>query len=91
MHKAELITIDGRVISVHRVAQEAMNYHSLEDLQESFDAAVRIVAEAFPRRKHGISLFQQWPICQLYIHDAVHLVGKYSEYTRPPAVPRLKA
>jgi hypothetical protein len=38
-----LIRIDNRIISVHRVIQEAMNYHSIEDLQASFDAAVSIV------------------------------------------------
>lgn len=42
---ANLIQWDHRIISVHRVVQEAMNYHSIEDLQASFDAAVRIVNE----------------------------------------------
>jgi hypothetical protein len=89
--KAELIKREGRVIYIHRVVQEAMNYHSAEDLQKSFDAAVRIVAEAFPKRQHGIALFEQWAICSQYIHDAVHLITKFSEYTRPPVVtPRLR-
>jgi len=90
--KAELIKRDGfgRVINVHRVVQEAMNYQNQEDLQESFDAAVGLVAEAFPRRQHGISLFEQWPICSLYIHDGVHLVNKFAEYTRPPITSRLR-
>ena len=39
-----LIKKDNRIISVHRVVQEAMNYHSLEDLQASFDAAVALVS-----------------------------------------------
>lgn len=38
-----LIRRDNRIISVHRVVQEAMNYHSIEDLQASFDSATRIV------------------------------------------------
>ena len=89
--KAGLIKREGRVIYIHRVVQEAMNYHSAEDLQESFDAAVQIVAEAFPKRRHGISLFEQWAICSLYIHDAVHLINKFSHYTRPLVSPsRLK-
>lgn len=41
--KYGLIRRDNRIISVHRVVQEAMNYHSIEDLQASFDAAVSIV------------------------------------------------
>jgi hypothetical protein len=90
LSKAELITREGRVINVHRVVQEAMNYQNQEDLQESFDAAVAIVAEAFPKRRHGISLFEQWPICSLYIHDGVHVVKKFAEYTRVPTIPRLR-
>jgi hypothetical protein len=81
--KADLIKRDGRVISVHHVVQEAVNYQNQEDLQKSFDTAVRLVAEAFPKRRHGISLFEQWPICSLYIHDGVHLVNKFAEYTHP--------
>jgi hypothetical protein len=90
LSKAELITREVRIINVHRVVQEAMNYQNQEDLQESFDAAVAVVAEAFPKRRHGISLFEQWPICSLYIHDGVHVVKKFREYTRKPMVPRLK-
>jgi hypothetical protein len=90
LSKAELIKRDGRIINVHRVVQEAMNYQNQEDLQDSFDAAVGLVAEAFPKRRHGISLFEQWPICSLYIHDGVHLVHKFGEYTRPPITSRLK-
>ena len=87
---AELIQRDGRVITVHRVVQEAMNYHSFQDLQESFDAAVRLVAEAFPRRQYGNPLFEEWPICALYIHDAFHLVQKFAEYSDPRFVSRLQ-
>lgn len=35
---------DDKTISVHRVVQEAMDYHSIEDLQESFGAAVQIAS-----------------------------------------------
>jgi hypothetical protein len=67
-----------------------MNYQNQEDLQESYNAAVGLVAEAFPRRQYGISLFEQWPICSLYIHDGVHLANKFAEYTRPPVTARLR-
>jgi hypothetical protein len=43
LQQKKLIRKENRVISVHRVVQEAMNYHSIEDLQASFDAAVAIV------------------------------------------------
>jgi hypothetical protein len=45
--KAELIKRDGRALNVHRVVQEAMNYYSLEDLQESFDTVLQTVDEDF--------------------------------------------
>jgi len=48
--KAELIRKDNQTISVHRVVQEAVNYHSIEDLQVSFDAAVSIVCCSNIRR-----------------------------------------
>lgn len=67
-----------------------MNYQNLEDLQDSFDAAVRIVAEAFPKRQHGIALFEQWAICSMYIHDGVYLANRFAEYTRPHVVSHLK-
>jgi hypothetical protein len=38
-----LIKRDNKVIFVHRVVQEAMNYYSIKDLQASFDAAVSII------------------------------------------------
>jgi hypothetical protein len=46
----KLIKQEGRELWAHRVVQEAMNYHSSEDLQEYFDAAVALVYEAFPSR-----------------------------------------
>lgn len=52
-----LIRKDQRNISVHRVVQEAMNYHSMEDLQASFDAAVRIVRYSFPCFPLSLEIF----------------------------------
>ena len=49
LQKANLIRWDHRIISVHRVVQEAMNYHSQLDLQESFNSAVHIVNEGTAR------------------------------------------
>lgn len=89
LKKAELIKRDNRVITVHRVVQEAMNFQDAQDLQASFSAVVEILNEAFPKRQHGKALYDQWGIASLYIHDAVHLAGKFSEHTRPPLEPRL--
>jgi len=42
---ANLIQWDHRVINVHRAVQEAMNYHSLEDLQASYESCIQLAYE----------------------------------------------
>lgn len=87
--KAGLIRRDNRIISVHREVQEAMNYHSTQELQECFEAAVKIVHEAFPKRKRGSSQFEQWSICSQYIHSGVHLIWKFKEHNFDTTSPQL--
>jgi hypothetical protein len=50
LKKANLIRWDHRSIAVHRVVQEAMNYHTLQDLQNSFNSAVHLVFEGMEWR-----------------------------------------
>ena len=88
--KANLIKRNGKTLRIRHEVQEAINHPNLEDLQDSYDAAVRLVAEAFPKRRHGIPLLEQWTTCSMYIHDGVHLAIKFAEYTRPSAVAHLK-
>jgi hypothetical protein len=76
----ELIRKDRNVLSIHRVVQEAVNYHDVEDLQESFDVASRLVYEQFPRQITSESLYKQWNVCQEYIPHGVYLSKKYSDY-----------
>jgi len=72
--KLTLIKQEGREFSAHRVVQEAMNYHSIEDLQEYFNAASALVHEAFPNLKNDAPpLAQQWRACQAYISHGAHL------------------
>jgi hypothetical protein len=78
----ELIKQDGRILSIHRVVQEATNYHDIDDLQESFDIASRLVYEAFPKRHESQSLYKEWNVCQVYIPHGVYLSKKYSDYAR---------
>lgn len=40
-----LIRWDHRIVAVHRVVQEAMNWSGKDELQESFDSVVRLVYE----------------------------------------------
>jgi hypothetical protein len=76
----ELIRRDRNVLSIHRVVQEAVNYHDVEDLQESFDVASRLVYEQFPKQLTSESLYKQWNVCQEYIPHGVYLSKKYSDY-----------
>jgi Cdc6-like AAA superfamily ATPase len=80
--KAKLIDVDNRTFTVHRVIQEAMNYQNFADLQESFDAAVRVVYEAFPKQQNTSvgPLHEVWSQCQEYVQHVVHLFARFSEY-----------
>src|SRR5271155_5141703 len=76
----ELIRKDRHALSIHRVVQEAVNYHDVDDLQESFDIASRLVHEQFPKQLMGKSLGEEWNVCQEYIPHGVYLTKKYSDY-----------
>jgi hypothetical protein len=76
----ELIRKDRHVLSIHRVVQEAVNYHDVDDLQESFDIASRLVYEQFPKQVISESLYKEWNVCQEYIPHGVYLSKKYSDY-----------
>jgi hypothetical protein len=80
LQKANLITRNGRDLVVHRVIQEAMNFHGIHDLQESFDAASQLVYEAFPKQDSSRPLFDVWPRCQMYVQHAVNLAKLYTAF-----------
>ena len=57
LENANLIYRNGRDLVIHRVIQEAMNFHGIKDLQESFDAASQLVYDAFQNKiKVGLCL-----------------------------------
>ncbi|KAH7416710.1 hypothetical protein BKA64DRAFT_701492 [Cadophora sp. MPI-SDFR-AT-0126] len=78
----KLIKQDNQLMSIHRVVQEAVNFHSIEDLQQSFDAACRLVYEQFPKRKLDEDLYSAWYICQDYISHVIHLSKRFSEFSK---------
>lgn len=78
----QLIRQEGREIWVHRVVQEAMNYHTFDEFQESFDSASRLVYEAFPKQKHD-DFIQDRSACQSYISHGAHLSLLYSPLVFP--------
>jgi hypothetical protein len=76
----ELVKKDRHTLSIHRVVQEAVNYHDVNDLQESFNIASRLVFEQFPKQEMSESFYKVWNVCQDYIPHAVYLSKKYSDY-----------
>lgn len=78
--KFRLINNEGRAIWAHRVVQEAVNYQEQQDLQDSFNAAARLVYEAFPKSLHGDYFSQQAPAAQAYISHATHLSRQFATY-----------
>lgn len=77
-----LIKRDNRVYSVHRVVQEAVNYHDEDDLQNSFNIASALVYEAFPEVVMNQLPIAQWPTCQVYIPHGVFLSRKFADHVR---------
>jgi len=80
LQKANLIYRNGRDLVIHRVTQEEMGFHSIKDLEESFDAASQLVHEAFPKQDQGRPLFNVWPQCQMYVQHAVNLAKLYTAF-----------
>jgi hypothetical protein len=70
-----------RFFTIHRVVQEATNYHDIDELQDSFEIASRLVFEQFPNRRKENNLFSRWGTCQDYIPHGVHLSKKFQDYT----------
>ena len=87
----KLIKEEGRELLAHRVVQEAMNYHSIEELQESFDSASALIYEAFPKQKHGDYLkLEQWGACRLYAPHATQLSLRFATHRQTGAINTLK-
>jgi hypothetical protein len=78
--KRKLIKQDAKIYSIHRAVQEAVNYHDVDDLQNSFNIASRLAYEAFPKRELNEPLFKKWSKCQEYIPHGVQLSRRFSDY-----------
>lgn len=55
-----------------------MNFHSAEELQEYFEAAIALVYEAFPKQRNGGTLADKWGACAAYISHAAHLSYQFA-------------
>ncbi|KAH8755898.1 hypothetical protein BGZ57DRAFT_1009101 [Hyaloscypha finlandica] len=81
----KLVKQEGRFYSVHRVVQEAVNYHDADDLQNSFVQAATLIYEQFPKQTIA-TLYKEWKVCQDYIPHGVYISKKFSEHVRSGAL-----
>ena len=94
LSNAELLKREGRILSVHRVVQEAFFHIVTDTRQAAFDAAVRLVCEAFPRQINGRPLHPVWEQCETHIQDALFVAYKYTDFKEagaPVAAPKALA
>ncbi|KAH7416714.1 hypothetical protein BKA64DRAFT_655866 [Cadophora sp. MPI-SDFR-AT-0126] len=80
--RRKLITREGRFFKIHRVVQEATNFHSFEDLQKAFNTASRLVFQKFPNRDMNSTLYKQWNMCREYISHGIQLHIGFNKYSR---------
>jgi hypothetical protein len=83
--KADLVKREGRILSVHRVVQEAFFHIITDTRQAAFDAAVRLVYEAFPKQVNGRTLHPVWEQCETFIQDAQFVAYKYADFKKAGA------
>ncbi len=84
LFKFGLIKRESRTLMAHRVVQEAMNYHTANDLQDYFNSATALVYEAFPKQISGDYLTsKQWGACDAYIYHGSHLALNFSTLHYP--------
>lgn len=79
----ELSLIDRRrdKLSIHRLVQTAFLFQvdlSQDERQRIFDSASSLVDHAFPTRKQGHHMYNEWTACQTYIHHATSLATLYA-------------
>ncbi|KAG4441816.1 hypothetical protein IFR05_002680 [Cadophora sp. M221] len=80
LKRLKLIKYDKRTLGVHRVVQEAMNYHSSQEMQMYFDSAAAVVYEAFPKQLNSDILSKHWLTYENYIAHGVSLSLQFEEY-----------
>ena len=80
--EASLIKQEGRIISVHRVVQEAFFYVNKLERQDAFYAAVYLIYDAFPKQVNGRPLHGSWERCERYVQDGIFIADRYFEFEK---------
>ncbi|PVH79053.1 hypothetical protein DL98DRAFT_633450 [Cadophora sp. DSE1049] len=70
-------------LSIHRSVQEAVNYRSVQGLQDTFHVASFLLHERFPPRLLNQTLYHQWNLCSQYIHHVVYMSKAFSALCKP--------
>jgi Cdc6-like AAA superfamily ATPase len=87
LNKAAFISKAGREMRIHREVQEAVNYQGSKDLTDSFNAAVNLMYDAFPKQELGRPLTDQWDSCRRWVQECIHLANKYWLYKDKSRIP----
>ena len=80
LENARLIKFEKRILRVHRVVQEAMNYYSSQEMQLYFNSAAAVVFEAFPKQLSRDIMSKHWKTCECYIAHGISLSSKFVAY-----------
>ncbi|KEZ45512.1 hypothetical protein SAPIO_CDS1836 [Scedosporium apiospermum] len=70
---------DTRVFSIHRMVQQYFRYHlTAAERQTTFDDAVAIVYQAFPKQDNmKAQLYEQWTECNRYVQHVLYLKSHF--------------
>ncbi|KAK0118550.1 hypothetical protein ONS95_007438 [Cadophora gregata] len=80
LENLRLIKFERRILRVHRVVQEAMNYYSSQEMQLYFNSAAAVLFEAFPKQLGRDIMAKHWTTCECYIAHGVALSAKFQAY-----------
>jgi hypothetical protein len=77
---AGLIDVDGPVISVHRLVQDAFIHNcNASQLEDHFTGAVHIIYQSFPHQVNGRPMHEVWGQCRELIQHGRWLAERYVE------------
>ncbi|KAL2064598.1 hypothetical protein VTL71DRAFT_3735 [Oculimacula yallundae] len=80
LQNMKLIKYERRILRVHRVVQDAMNYYSSQEMQAYFDSAACVVLEAFPKQLNRDIMSKQWITCESYIAHGISLSSQFDSH-----------
>lgn len=78
-----LADLDGPVITIHRLIQDAYIQYLVEEncqrLDNALDSAITLLQRRFPRQVNGRPMHGEWQKCRELIEHAEWLAERYSQ------------